>query len=199
MSTACTAAVNSRIDTFQTWYNTTKGILAGVVEPASATDQTMINQKMAEISATSACLVEKLQQTQGTSNSIQSTQEEILRLSDQLKQEEENIRIAQDRVKLLRFPNENASYYESWFPLGRPLQPVLVPIFFGLAIFLFTVTGLIVLSLMGIDVFVFLPRPSPYGGSSAGWGTWVATNLRWPFWVALAVVIGLAVYVRRSS
>lgn len=194
---ACTAAVNTRIDTFQNWYTTTKGILSGVIEPPNATDQGLLNTKMAEIGATSACLMEKLNTAQGTSNTIQSTQEEILRLSDQLKAEEENIRIAQDRVKLLRYPNEHGSYYESWFPLGRPLQPVLVPIFFGLSIFLFVVSGLVVLSMMGVDVFIFMPRPSPYGASSIGWGAWAATNLRWPFWVTLAAFIGVVVYLRK--
>ena len=190
---ACTAAINSRIDTFDTWYTTTKGVLAGVVEPASTSDQQLINAKIAEVSATSACLLDKIKTAQGTSTSIQSTQQEILQLSDDLKAEEENIRIAQDRVKLLRFPNENASYYESWFPLGRPLQPILVPIFFGMAIFLFTFSGFLVLSMMGVQFHMFLPAASRYS-ATPGWQTWAAANLRWPFWVALIAFIVVAVY-----
>ena len=128
-------------------------------------EQSALVAAQADIFNTVSCLQEKISQLGSTTNAIQGAQQQILSLNDQIKNEEANVAIARDRVAYIRNPEQHTSFYESWFPMDRPMRTGSVPIFIGITVFLMIFTLLVVLSLMGVNITFALPQmkaaPSP--------------------------------------
>jgi hypothetical protein len=81
---------------------------------------------------------------------LQETIEADTTLDIEIMQTKEDLKIAEQRVKSLRNPNKK-SYYESWFPLNRPLRTSTNITLIGLGIFFFTFSLLIGLSSIGFS------------------------------------------------
>ena len=74
-----------------------------------------------------------------------------MKTKDTISQSEEDSNIARDRVAYIRHPERQTSYYESWFPMDRPMRTSSVPIFVGLTVFIILFSILLILSFLGID------------------------------------------------
>ena len=109
-----------------------------------------------EVFDTAACIQEELSKLGATSSHIQTAQQDILRLNKEIAEAEADVAIARDRVAYIRHPEEHTSYYESWFPINRPMQRENVPYFVGVTLFLFIFAILVGLSLIGVNVNVML-------------------------------------------
>lgn len=123
------------------------------------TQQTSLATISSEIFKVAACTQEKLTEVGTTTNQIQKAQEDIMRLTNEIRDAEADVAVSRDRVAYIRHPEEHTSNYESWFPINRPMQIDNVPYFMGITLFLFVLSGLICLSLLGINVNVII---SPY-------------------------------------
>lgn len=158
---ACTDTILARLqsaDSFNTWKNTTSSQLnaisanaqAGTVPPSS-TESDSFATLSADIFSTTSCIQSQISSLSGTSNNIHTIQQEILDINDELTKAEEEVNIARDRVKYIRHPEQNTSYYESWFPIDRPMHKANIPIFIGVILFVFIFSLILCLSIIGVD------------------------------------------------
>jgi len=165
MST-CNGTILARLqspDTFNAWKNTTSAQLNaisanaqnGSVQPSSG-ESNSFTALSADIFNTTACIQTQLTKLTGTSNAISSIQEEILNTSDAITQAEADISISRDRVAYIRHPEQHTSYYESWFPLDRPMHVENVPFFVGATVFILLFCLLLILSFMGVDFSIII-------------------------------------------
>lgn len=93
---------------------------------------------------------------------------QIQQLQQTLKQKEEDASIANARAEQMVRPELNASYYDGWFPLGRPLKRPAVPILIFFASLLLSASFFILLGIIGIrsHFFVVIPDIEAMGGLS---------------------------------
>jgi len=82
-----------------------------------------------------------------TSESLQIVKQKIL-------EAEEDLKIAEDRVKTIRNVDKKYSYYESWFPINRPLRSSSVIICFIFGIFFFSLSFFMFMRYLGVSFTV---------------------------------------------
>ena len=68
-----------------------------------------------------------------------------------------DLEISKERVATLRNPNATLSYYDSWFPLNRPLKNSSLVIILGIAIFLFMISFFMILTTFGFHLKMSIP------------------------------------------
>jgi hypothetical protein len=197
---ACTPAILTRIadsTAFAAWKTTTSMGLSGISTnakgggiPPTPAEQAALVEAETDIFNTVNCLQEKVSQLSSTTNTIQKAQQQVLSLNDQIKNEEANVAIARDRVAYIRNPEQHTSFYESWFPMDRPMRTGSVPIFIGVTIFLMIFCLLVILSVMGINVTFAFPQvsaaPSPF--------LRIVGRIRTLEWILIIVLISVVIY-----
>lgn len=147
------------------------------------------------ITGVKGCLTEKLTNQRSSSTETPQNMDAILALQEQIKKKEEEILIAKDRAAFAREGSKNPSYYESWFPLGRPLKPLTTLFFIGLSIFLLLIAAFFAASLAGFTFTVLYPAPRvAYTGRPTLLSRLFAV-FPTSFWVLLAIGIGLFYYL----
>jgi hypothetical protein len=190
MTSVCTPTLESYLTSstsFNAWKSTRSITLNSITSSTNPTSnsQTALNEASQDILNVVACLNEKLRNVGQTTNDIQEAQTRILELNKEIRDAEEHMKIAKDRVAYIRNPDQNTSYYESWFPMGRPMQPDSIPIFIAVNTFLFIFIILILSSYFGLNISFILPRPS---FSSANTSVFTFRNF------ALAFLVGCIIY-----
>jgi hypothetical protein len=102
----------------------------------------------------------------GTATAISQLTTEIADSQKILEQKERDATIAKDRASTVVRPELNSSYYDSWFPLNRPLKRAAIPILVFLASLFITVSFSMFLGLIGIrsHFYVIVPDSSTSGG-----------------------------------
>jgi len=167
--------------TFNTWKNDTSAQLnaisanaqSGAVQPSSA-ESSSFSTLSADILNTTVCIQSQLTNLSGTSNQIHAIQEEIMSTKDAITQSEADSSIARDRVAYIRHPERHTSYYESWFPMDRPMHASSVPIFVGLTVFVILFGILLILSFMGVDFSIVIhPTLQVFGRYVYSQFTWL--------------------------
>jgi hypothetical protein len=166
MSTACNPTILSRISNasaFNTWKTMTSNKIRGISPTAASgaipptdLEKSTLLAASSEVFDTAGCIQERLTTLGSTTNQIQTAQQDILRLNKEIVEAEADVAIARDRVAYIRHPEEHTSFYESWFPMSRPMQRENVPYFIGVTIFLFIFSLLVGLSLIGVNISVVL-------------------------------------------
>jgi len=168
-TSVCTPQILTRISdstSFNAWKTVTSGNLnsissaaaAGSISP-STNESSSLSTTSADIFATTACIQEQITKLGSTTNNIQAAQTNILDLKEQIEDAKEQAAIAHDRVAYIRHPEQHTSFYESWFPIDRPMHVTSIPVFMAITVFLFIFALLIVLSAIGIDL-QFVTSPS---------------------------------------
>ena len=107
--------------------------------------------------------------TSTTSTQLSELNTQIQQLQQTLQQKENDAAIAQARAGQVIRPEMNSSYYDSWFPLGRPLKRAALPIlvFFG-SLFI-SASFFMLLSIIGIHSHFFVLVPDlAKGGTMTG-------------------------------
>jgi hypothetical protein len=84
---------------------------------------------------------------ENTSESLQIVKQKIL-------EAQEDLKIAEDRVKSLRNVDKKRSYYESWFPINRPLRSSSIIICFIFGIFFFSLSFFMFMRYLGVSFTV---------------------------------------------
>lgn len=87
------------------------------------------------------CIQDEIIQKQNYSGQIYSLQKEVQEKQDAVTSMENVAKEAEERAKLLEEPYTKTTRWESWFPLGRPLQQMSLPVLLSLAL-LFLVLSL---------------------------------------------------------
>jgi len=161
---SCTPAILARIggaDSFNAWkgmtssqVNSISPTAAGGTIPPTTLEASTLATAAADIFTTTACIQEQLTGLGGTTNQIQLAQQSILSIQEQIEAAEADVAIARDRVAYIRHPEEHTSYYESWFPIDRPMHSNSVPYFVGVTIFLIIFSLLVGLSALGLNITV---------------------------------------------
>ena len=79
------------------------------------------------------------------------------RLKAEIKQAQEDLKIAEERVATLRNPESKKSYYEGLLPINRPLAQITIVILLGIGIFFFVLSFLIVINALGFNLSIKAP------------------------------------------
>lgn len=83
---------------------------------------------------------------------LQISSESLLSIKQKIAEAQEDLKIAEERVKTMRNVDKQASYYESWFPINRPLRSSSIIICFGFGIFFFSLSFFLFLRYLGIRI-----------------------------------------------
>jgi hypothetical protein len=140
-----TDQIDNKIEELINWYN--YGSTTDPVKTANSFDGPSSDQIKGFITST---LLPTLQGMVG-SNPATSLQEKIEADTDldiEIIQAKEDMKIAEERVKSLR-QKDKTSYYESWFPLNRPLRTSTNITLIALGIFFYAFVFLVILSSIG--------------------------------------------------
>jgi hypothetical protein len=78
-------------------------------------------------------------------------------LKAEIKQAQEDLKIAEERVATLRNPESKKSYYESLLPINRPLAQLTIIILLGVGIFFFVLSFLIIINSLGFNLYIKAP------------------------------------------
>jgi len=107
--------------------------------------------------------VDQLQQRLNANRAtdLQISNDQLNRLKDEIVEAQKDLKIAEDRVATLRHPEKDKSYYESWFPVNRPLTSRTIFIILAIGVFFFILSLLIILKTFGIGIRVSMPWDNP--------------------------------------
>ena len=194
----CTPQILTRIadsNTFNAWKAITSGNLNSISSSAAAgslapspNESSALSTASADIFATSACIQEQINSLGSTTNKIQSAQSAILDLNKEIDDAKAQVAIARDRVAYIRHPEQHTSFYESWFPIDRPMHVTSIPAFMAITVFLFVFALLIVLSVMGIDLQITITP-----GLAVSY-TEIRAQFTWLSGIEFLVIAGLVYY-----
>ena len=117
-------------------------------------------------------------------NTLYYLRDQINSLKTAIANRQLDTQVAHDRANMVTRPELTASYYDSWFPLNRPLRHISVPILIGFATLLFTLALILLLELFGIRIMfsVFTPTEALLN----------STKYTKPFWI-MAIIAGIFV------
>ena len=82
-------------------------------------------------------------------------------LKAEIKQAQEDLQIAEERVASLRNPGKDKSYYESLFPINRPLTQTAIVILLAIGIFFFVLSFFIIIKGLGFNLSITAPWDNP--------------------------------------
>ena len=85
---------------------------------------------------------------------LQESSESLLLIQQKIVESQEDLKIAEDRVKTLRNVDKKHSYYESWFPINRPLRSSSIIVCFIFGIFFFSLSFFIFMRFLGLSFTV---------------------------------------------
>ena len=146
------------------------------------------------------CLEEKINILKSLSTTDAEAQTHIVAIEAKIAEETANIQISTDRLTHMKNPAASASFYQSWFPLDRPMKQFSYHVLIGLAVSIsFVAFGYLV----GLaNVYFIVTRVSNDSLIRRLGLEWlvaiVMTQFTVSFWIALAVAIGLIIYVTKK-
>jgi len=134
----------------------------------AATTTGIVDNLQTQLKSYTSCLESNIINLQSSSTTIAILQGSLASVAKEIEEAKNDLSIAKDRVASIKDPERVASYYESWFPMYRPLKHNTIPLLIGLSIFMFVIAVLLVFSYAGISFKLFLPV---IGGNNASYGT----------------------------
>jgi len=102
----------------------------------------------ADIIAMVSGLQARLTTNQATVGALMASRSK--QLDVEIMQATQDLQVMKERVASLRNPYENQSYYESWFPLNRPLRNISIVVLLGLGIFFYVFTLFTLMNSFGL-------------------------------------------------
>jgi hypothetical protein len=107
--------------------------------------------------------IEQLQSrvNQNPANTLEVSNSELVALKRRIEESKKDLKIAEDRVATIRNPEKDRSYYESWFPINRPLTNRTIIIILAIGVFFFILSFLIVLKALGFNLQFSVPWDNP--------------------------------------
>jgi hypothetical protein len=92
---------------------------------------------------------------------MENTDADALSMKAQIAEAKEDLQISKERVSTLRNPDKQVNYYESWFPINRPLRnsSTIAVLLFG--IFFYCISLFMLLNTFGFSFSFTIPVISP--------------------------------------
>lgn len=100
------------------------------------------------------CLNKDMIQRNDYSAKLYSLQQEIEVLRKEVQEKKEIVDEAKERVETVKNPYSKTTWYETWFPLGRPIQKENVPVLLATSILMLVFSLGIFLRFAGLEVRV---------------------------------------------
>ena len=122
----------------------------------------------AQLTSYETCARSQILGLQTSSTTISSRQGSVSSIAKQIEEAKKDLAIAKDRVLSVKHPERISSYYESWFPMYRPLKENTIPLLIGVSLFMFLVAILLIFSYVGISFNLFVPAPGGGQQRSSG-------------------------------
>ena len=110
------------------------------------------------------CVQQDILSKQNYSGQIYSLQQEIEQKQQEVDSLEQTAKEAKERAQLLENPYTKTTVWESWFPLGRPLEKTSLPVLLSVALLLLVLSLGMFLRLANIEFKLHL-----FEGSSSGY------------------------------
>jgi len=112
--------------------------------------------------------IEQLQSrvAENPANTLEVSNSELLILKKKIEESKKDLKITEDRVASIRHPEKDRSYYESWFPINRPLTNRTIIIVLAIGVFFFILSFLIILKAFGFNLEFSVPWENPQFGSN---------------------------------
>lgn len=147
----------------QSYVDTINGFTGSQIETLKnsreSADTTTYNQaldalQLAEnnLSSTIQCIQTDILQRNEYSSKLYTLQQEIEDLRKELKDKQLITSEAKERSELLNNPYTKTTWWELWFPLGRPIRKEHVPVLLSLSIFMLVFALGIFLQLAGLEL-----------------------------------------------
>jgi hypothetical protein len=128
-------------------------------------EQRTVQNAIKDIQVISDCIAKKSKCVAGLGTTIAGSQETILSLKEQIQTEKDGLQITKERLSYVRAPDQSTSFYQSWFPLDRPLKMISVPILLGFVFFFMVVSLGVLLMLFGVNLAIYIPGIGQTGTS----------------------------------
>ena len=152
-----------------------------------------------EIQSVIDCINDRITKVESSTNTIFNGQYDIADLQKQIETEKANIDIAKQRLESIRHPERHTSFYESWFPIDRPMNPITMITLLTLTIFISVFLLLCFLSLTGINLTIITQTDTIGGMNRYSFYTWVKSQFTFSFFISLCVLAAVIIYfVKRS-
>jgi hypothetical protein len=123
------------------------------------TTSDVISQKMnalkaleTEVQSVLNCLQKEIIQRENISSDIYDLQQKAKEKKEQVKTKDINVRSSKERAAVLRDPYAETTVWESWFPLGRPLEKSSVPVLWTMALIFLLVSLALFLYMAGFGL-----------------------------------------------
>ena len=162
---ACTDQIVARISdpvTFSSWQTTTRNAVQGI---AASTQEATVSLLESDVTNTIGCLETKIAAARSTSSDVATLYTQYATLQADYQTKTDALKISQDRVKLLTYPEQHTTVYECWFPLHRPLQTSSFLLLIVTSLFFFSVFVGLVARQMGLFVDLgYMYTPAAPGG-----------------------------------
>ena len=188
LSTQTNDQINNLIKTMIDYYNSNSNSFTGTQGGAYASYiPTMLAQLQNMVGVNPA-------------TDLQEMIQEDTKIDLDILQAKDDLKVAESRVASLR-NKDKQSYYESWFPLNRPLRTSSNLIILSLGIFFFVLTLFSIINTLGFSIRIKSSWVSPNGTESP---TLTKLKSLFPFgygttFLLLAVItIGVVGYLRNS-
>lgn len=137
------------------------------------TTNDVIGQKMndlknleTDVQSVLKCLQEEIVQRENISSDIYDLQQKAKEKKEQVETKDINVRSSKERAALLRDPYSETTVWESWFPLGRPLEKSSVPVLWTMALIFLIVSLGLFLYMVGFQLEVEIIKKAGEGFSS---------------------------------
>jgi hypothetical protein len=161
----CTPAILSDINS-QAVFNTWSSAQSTSINSPTATVAT-VTEVENTLTSYEKCLQYQITSLGTSATTIAQLQHAITKTNAEIVSAKNDVEIAKDRAKSVVHPERVSSYYESWFPINRPLKHYTIPLLIGTALVLLSVTFFLTLSLMGVNFNMRLPAMG-FGNESFG-------------------------------
>ena len=137
------------------------------------TTNDVIGQKMndlknleTDVQSVLKCLQEEIVQRENISSDIYDLQQKAKEKKEQVITKDINVRSSKERAALLRDPYAETTVWESWFPLGRPLEKSSVPVLWTMALIFLVVSLGLFLYMAGFQLEVEFIKKASEGVSN---------------------------------
>ena len=163
---ACTDQIKANFassNLFYTWLNAQGNLAAPIMSKTgtlTSEEKDTLTGVQTEAQAYSDCLDELNNSTAPINTANAQLRTSNANLQMQLKVGMDTLKIAQDRLLLVRHPELSTSYYDGLLSIGRPMRHYTVPILIGIATFFFCMTFFLFLNLLRFDLrfLIWIPE-----------------------------------------
>lgn len=122
-----------------------------------AAEETAILKILNDVNSHIACIQQQTDSLRTATTATSDLMGERMAVEQAIRDRTKDIEVAKLRAQQIREPGTVRSYYDSWFPLRRPLKSATIPALIFCAIFMFVLATLMLLSFAGIETRFLIP------------------------------------------